>query len=355
MNHEDKRYQVFISSTFNDLKLERAEVTQALLELDCIPCGMEAFPAANETQWSWIKKVIEECDYYVLIIGGKYGSVNDETSLSYTEMEYNYASEKDIPTIAFIVEDEGKLVGDKLETDADKKEKLKIFKDRVKKNLCKFYTTPEDLGGKVSRSITQLKKTNPRTGWVRADSLNNYPSKEIIRLMKENEKLKKDIEKLNIEKETDNVQQHTNKESDEFLNSIYEIIYKWDYYDENDIVVEEKCIYQVLWKELYKIVVVPMINHSPKFEDGEDPISEYIYERENKNFRKKRHLPQENSDDDECELEGCVDYSCLMIILVQLKTMGYIEKGKSKLWNLTEKGLEYFAQITAIKSSNKEK
>ena len=37
MNNEDKRYQVFISSTFNDLKAERAEVTQALLELDCIP------------------------------------------------------------------------------------------------------------------------------------------------------------------------------------------------------------------------------------------------------------------------------------------------------------------------------
>lgn len=128
MNSENKRYQVFISSTFNDLKQERAEITQALLELDCIPCGMEAFPAANETQWNWIKKVIEECDYYVLTIGGMYGSVNEESGLSYTEMEYDYAIEKGVPTIAFLVEDEGKLLGDKLESDPVKKENSNYLK-----------------------------------------------------------------------------------------------------------------------------------------------------------------------------------------------------------------------------------
>lgn len=354
MNNEDKRYQVFISSTFNDLKLERAEVTQALLELDCIPCGMEAFPAANETQWSWIKKVIAECDYYVLIIGGKYGSVNDETGLSYTEMEYNYANEEGIPTIAFIIEDEGKILGDKLETEHEKKEKLKQFKEKVKKNLCKFYTTPEDLGGKVSRSITQLKKTNPRIGWVRADSLNNYPSKEIIRLMKENEKLKKDIEKLNIEIEKKEFLQSENDENVEILDVVYDIIYKWDYYDKNDNIVEDKRIYPISWKEIYKIIVVPMINKSPDFENGQDPISEYIYEKEHKNYRKEKRLPQGDIEDDECELEGCIDYGCLMIILVQLKTMGYIEK-KVKTWTLTEKGLDYFAQITVITPNSKNK
>ena len=65
----EKRYQVFISSTFRDLELERQEVMHALLELDCIPSGMELFPAANETQWNLIKKVIDDCDYYVLVIG----------------------------------------------------------------------------------------------------------------------------------------------------------------------------------------------------------------------------------------------------------------------------------------------
>ena len=69
----EKKYQVFVSSTYEDLQEERREVMQALLELDCIPCGMEFFPAANEDQWTLIKNVIDDCDYYLVIVGGRYG------------------------------------------------------------------------------------------------------------------------------------------------------------------------------------------------------------------------------------------------------------------------------------------
>jgi len=41
----EKRYQVFVSSTFEDLREERAEVMRVLLQLNCIPSGMELFPA----------------------------------------------------------------------------------------------------------------------------------------------------------------------------------------------------------------------------------------------------------------------------------------------------------------------
>ena len=70
----DKRYQVFVSSTYADLKEERRAVIQTVVELDCIPAGMELFPAADEEQLAFIKRVIDDCDYYLLIIGGRYGS-----------------------------------------------------------------------------------------------------------------------------------------------------------------------------------------------------------------------------------------------------------------------------------------
>ena len=47
----DKRYQVFISSTYQDLQDARQEVSQALLKTDCFPAGMELFPAADEEQF----------------------------------------------------------------------------------------------------------------------------------------------------------------------------------------------------------------------------------------------------------------------------------------------------------------
>ena len=104
----NKRYQVFVSSTYEDLIEERLEVMKALLELDCIPCGMEYFPAANEDQWTFIKKLIDTCDYYVVIIGGRYGS-EDSDGKSYTQKEYEYALSKGIPTIGFMYYDRNSL------------------------------------------------------------------------------------------------------------------------------------------------------------------------------------------------------------------------------------------------------
>src|SRR5215813_10584151 len=97
----DKRYQVFVSSTYDDLREERQEVMQALLELDCIPAGMELFQAANQDQWTLIKRVIDDCDYYLVIIGGRYGSIGPDGS-SYTQMEYEYALSQKKPVIAFL-------------------------------------------------------------------------------------------------------------------------------------------------------------------------------------------------------------------------------------------------------------
>src|SRR5687768_5362627 len=100
----ERRYQVFVSSTFQDLQEERQEVMQALLELDCIPAGMELFPAANSDQWTLIKKVIEDCDYYIAISAGRYGSIGPE-GIGFTEMEYRYAVEKLKPVIGFLHRD----------------------------------------------------------------------------------------------------------------------------------------------------------------------------------------------------------------------------------------------------------
>ncbi|MGP5544636.1 DUF4062 domain-containing protein [Psychrobacter aquimaris] len=87
-----------MSSTFADLKNERSNVIQTLMEMDCIPAGMELFPALDEEQFEFIKKVIDDSDYYLLIIGGRYGSLSNE-GISYTEMEYDYAISQGVKVI----------------------------------------------------------------------------------------------------------------------------------------------------------------------------------------------------------------------------------------------------------------
>ena len=84
----DRRFQVFVSSTYTDLVDERREVIQALLEMECLPAGMELFPASNDEAWTLIQQVIDDSDYSEVIVGGRYGSLTAE-GLSYTEMEYD--------------------------------------------------------------------------------------------------------------------------------------------------------------------------------------------------------------------------------------------------------------------------
>lgn len=178
----DKRFQVFVSSTFHDLQAERQEVMHALLELDCMPSGMELFPAANETQWNLIKKVIDDCDYYVLIIAGRYGAIGPE-DFSYTEMEYRYALSIEKPIIAFLHRNPGKIIADKTEESPEGKEKLAKFRSLVEKRLCKHWESPTELGSVVSRSLIQLIKTEPGIGWVRANELPDKDATlELLRL-----------------------------------------------------------------------------------------------------------------------------------------------------------------------------
>src|SRR3954452_20051303 len=110
------RYQVFVSSTFIDLQEARRQVQWALLQMDCIPSGMELFPAADEEQFEFIKKVIDDCDYYLLIIGGRYGSTTPE-GVSYTEKEYEYAISKGLKVIGLLHQDPDSIPAGKTDKD----------------------------------------------------------------------------------------------------------------------------------------------------------------------------------------------------------------------------------------------
>jgi Domain of unknown function (DUF4062) len=172
----DKRYQVFVSSTYEDLKEERREVVQAVMQLDCIPAGMELFPAADEQQFDFIKRVIDDCDYYLLIIGERYGSTMTD-GISYTEKEYNYAVARGLKVIA-LVHDSSEGAG-KSEEAAPLRERLEKFKAKVSANrLVKPWKSAAELPALVLSSLAYAMKTFPAVGWIRA---NKIASEDLLR------------------------------------------------------------------------------------------------------------------------------------------------------------------------------
>jgi hypothetical protein len=195
----EKKYQVFISSTYKDLVEERFEVMQTLLTFGCMPAGMELFPAANDSQWNFIKKIIDESDYYLIIVGGKYGSIHPETGISYTRMEYEYATSIKKPILRFLVENLDSLPQDKIEKDPKIYKKLVEFRKLLTiNNLCRFYENPNRLALQVSLSIKQLIESHPATGWIPANQLDRLAEKaeEVVDF----DELKSQLEKIVIYK-----------------------------------------------------------------------------------------------------------------------------------------------------------
>lgn len=164
-----KKYIVFVSSTYKDLMDEREKVTKALLQKNCIPVGMEYFNASNKSQWETIQNLIKECDYFVLIIAGRYGSIEPSSGLSYTQKEFEYANELNIPVISFLHGNPGGLPCDSCESSPSNKKKLNSFKKEVKKKLCKSWDNSDNLATQVILSLDALIQEEPRDGWVRAD------------------------------------------------------------------------------------------------------------------------------------------------------------------------------------------
>lgn len=162
-----KKYQVFVSSTFLDLKNERQAVSRAILNLGHIPAGMELFPAADIDQLVFIKKVIDDCDYYLLIVGGKYGSISED-GLSFTELEYQYAIEKNKPVLAFLHQDISEIASKNVDSDPEKILKLESFRKTVSSGrLVEFWTTTENLEAKALVGLTNAFNEKPQIGWRR--------------------------------------------------------------------------------------------------------------------------------------------------------------------------------------------
>lgn len=190
------KYQVFLSSTYSDLVEERESIIKAILEMYHIPIGMEMFSAEDEDQWEIIRRTIEVSDYYILVLGLRYGSKTSD-GISFTQKEYEYALEEKIPILAFVMNDTVSL--SKYKRDDDLSE-ISKFRDLVLTNskMAQFWETKDQLIKNVSISLMKQIMQKPGVGWIRGDKTGAEEalSKELAILSKENRELRERIIEL---------------------------------------------------------------------------------------------------------------------------------------------------------------
>lgn len=331
----DKRYQVFVSSTYADLKEERQKVIQALMEMDCIPSGMELFPAADEEQFEFIKKVIDDCDYYLLIIGGRYGSVAAD-GISYTEKEYEYALERGIKVVALLHEDPSLIPAGKSEINETMRERLRVFREKVGTGrLVKFWNSADQLPGLVALSLSKTIKTHPAVGWIRADRASSEEVlSEVNDLHKENARLKQEIRQY----------VKSAKPEVENLASLDEIIlvHLTYYHYGNSSKTKYNTEVEVTWRKIFALVAPYLIPH-PNDVSVSSQIAKDLFK-----LAKKEGSVYDINDQD------------FQTIKLQLKALGLINVeysqttggGMGLFWSLTSKGEALMLQLRTVRAAS---
>lgn len=187
----DRIFQVFVSSTFEDLKDERSQVSNALAKAGYIAAGMELFPASDQQQLEYIERIINRSDYYVVLVGGRYGSLA-ENGFSFTENEFNFARSQGIPVLAFLPAQPDKIAVGKAETEPSKREMLDAFKAKLKTGrIVEHWSSADDLCLKVVTAVAHAMNLRPRAGWIRGDqAVDPKVLQDLERLRSENDDLR---------------------------------------------------------------------------------------------------------------------------------------------------------------------
>jgi hypothetical protein len=298
------------------------------MEMDCIPPGMEIFPAADEEQWEFIKKVIADCDYYVLIIGGRYGSITPE-GISYTEKEYDFAVSIGLKVLAFLHEKPEEIPAKNTELNPELRGKLDSFRRRVSEGrLVKFWNLAEELPGLVALSLSKTIKTYPAVGWVRADRIANAEVlNEVNDLRKRNQELENQINPIKSQPVINNLAGLTD-----------EIEVGGVYHYAN---TRNSWKYTIMWGDLFALIA-PYLLENPNDTHLKQLLEKSLFNKLNKTGT------------------GYIDDQIYQTIKVQLVALGLVpvsyqqttQGGMALFWLLTTKGQGLLFQSRTIRKEN---
>lgn len=194
-----KKLQVFVSSTYTDLTAERQAAVEAILSSGHIPAGMELFAAGDQSQMSVIRRWIDESDVFLLILGGRYGSLEPASGKSYTHLEYEYATERGKPLFAVVIEEDAleervKSAGTSV-IEIQNAAQLGEFRKLVLSKVVRFWSDLRDIKLAIHETMGEFSRRTDLTGWIPGDQgvNTNLLAEELARLARENAELQKKI------------------------------------------------------------------------------------------------------------------------------------------------------------------
>ncbi len=193
-----RKLQIFLSSTYEDLIGDRLTAMEAVLASGHVPATMEQFSPGDETAWEKIQRWIDESDAFILILGGRYGSLEPPSGKSYMHLEYEYALSKRKPFFSLVISDthlEERIKERGLSVDErENSEKYKQFRELVKQKHCGFWNDKKDIRAAIFQKVPEWAQREDLTGWIRAeDAVSTESVNELASLSMENRELREKL------------------------------------------------------------------------------------------------------------------------------------------------------------------
>jgi len=202
-----RKFQVFISSTFKHMHDERQSAVEAILLSGHIPAGMELFAANNTSQVETIRNWIQESDIFLLLLGSRYGTVENKSNISYIEMEFNYAKQLKKEIFCLIASDSyndsRKKIYGKDYSEKDNQKKYLQFKEKARTGrIVRQYEDLKDIKLYIFESLHFINSHNISGGWIQYKELiqNDELMRKNLLLLDENEKLEQKLARFHSHK-----------------------------------------------------------------------------------------------------------------------------------------------------------
>lgn len=330
----DKKHQVFISSTFSDLKEERQAAVEAILTAGHIPAGMELFAAGDESQMDVIKHWIDDSDIYMLILGGRYGSIDATSGLSYTELEYDYAVSLNKSFFALVLNEsainsKAKELNIESLSNEDAKKYLE-FRKKVLSKISKLVDDSKDIKIGVLESIKNKSNRNLH-GRVRSDQLPDVsPLLNQLKLISaENSSLKEKLENLPVT-HVEDIELAGLKDSVDITITFNPTIYLKD---------ERTMSFKLTWEEVFGLIAPKLISAQS---DGnmKSYIGSQILEAKGRDFRTKQ-LSEQDFQTIKIQLKA--------LSLININYSETLSGGSALFWMLTSVGEKTMLRLRTIK------
>lgn len=149
-------WRIFVSSTKEDLIPYREAVETVLTGMEHIPLGMEYFVSSPDSPIDVCLATVRRSQLYIVIVGMRYGSIEEGSGKSFTELEYDEAVKNKIPVLAFIIDEEQCAILPKYVDVGEKAEKLKQFKAKLNSSyLVSRFASIDNLKQLVEKSVQQ--------------------------------------------------------------------------------------------------------------------------------------------------------------------------------------------------------